>query len=480
MAAPAADDALSVAELLRCLRRAVELAAPGTWVGGEVGSLRWVTNGHAYFTLKDEAEDAVVDCVLFRGQVAAARRHLADGARLQVFAKGTVYLPRGRLQLVVDRVRPQGRGALLEALERLRRRLGEEGLFDPDRKRPLPEEPRVIAVVTSATGAAFQDVRTVAFRRGGARLLLVPAAVQGEGAPDSIVRALSLAVRHPEVDVVIVGRGGGSFEDLQAFNDERVVRAIAGAPVPVVSAVGHEIDTTLADLAADVRAATPSQAAELVVRDTATRREALARQTQALARVVRARIFEDGAVVARLRRSLIDPRFLIADRQQQLDELRARSERILRRALGRRRQSVAALAPRLFARHPRAVLLAAGRDLGRQGTALATTMRARLAEEQRRLGGAAARLDALSPLNVLGRGYAIVVRSVAEPAAARSAVAGPAPRPGARVVRSAAELAVGESVSVRLGTGRIDATVTEVHGGEAGGTAGTRSIRGSA
>lgn len=469
-------DSLSVAELLRRLRRAVELAAPGTWVDGEVGSLRWVTNGHAYFTLKDEQEDAVVDCVLFRSQVVAARRHLADGARLQVFAKGTVYLPRGRLQLVIDRVRPQGRGALLEALERLRLRLAEEGLFASERKRSLPDEPRVIAVVTSATGAAFQDVRTVAFRRGGARLLLVPALVQGDGAPESLVRALALAAQHPEVDVVIVGRGGGSFEDLQAFNDERVVRAIAASPVPVVSAVGHEIDTTLADLAADVRAATPSQAAELVVRDAAARRDRIARLTQALARAARARLLEDGAVVARLRRALIDPRFLIADRQQQLDELRARSERLLRRALARWRQAVALLARRVVARHPRAVVLAAGRELGRHRGALVVAVRARLGEEQRRLAGAAARLDALSPLGVLGRGYAIVVR--------RAPGIGPAElasvsRPEARVVRSAAELSVGESVSVRLGKGRIDATVTNVHRGEEAGTAGTLSSRGS-
>lgn len=470
-----ADDAISVAELLRQLRRAAERVVPGNWVNGEVGSLRLVANGHAYFTLKDENEDAVIDCVLFRAQVAAARRHLVEGARLQLFARGTVYLPRGRLQLVVERVRPQGRGALLAALERLKQRLAAEGLFAPERKRPLPIDPELIGVVTSATGAAFQDIRTVAFRRGGAHLLLVPALVQGEGAVESLVAALAAVGRHPQVGVVIVGRGGGSFEDLMAFNDERVVRAIAACPVPVVSAVGHEIDTTLADLVADVRAATPSQAAELVVRDEAPRREALLGLRVALARALRGRLFEDAAVLARLRRALVDPRFLIADRQQQLDETQSRLERLVRRSLARRRQAVAALVPRLYARHPRAVLAAAAAELARHRAALGASGRGGIERHAQRLGLVAARLDALSPLAVLGRGYAIVQRGSPSEGPRSSDGLDAGGRAG-RVVRSAAEVELGEALSVRLAEGRIDATVTGVHrSGEMGpGGAGQR------
>ena len=271
---PEEPRALTVAELSRAIRGAVDEAftAPA-WVEGEVSDARPAPSGHPYFGLKDEREEACIDVVMYRSQVTPRTRTLCvNGSRVRLRGKPTVWAPRGRLQFVADRAQAAGRGALLEALEKLKTKLAAEGLFAPERKRRLPPEPRIIGVVTSASGAVIHDVCRVAFRRGGARILLAPAQVQGLGAADSICRALSQLQRVRGVDVIVVGRGGGSSDDLGAFNEELVVRAVAACPVPVVSAVGHDVDVTLVDFAADARAATPSQAAEMVVPDRASQR----------------------------------------------------------------------------------------------------------------------------------------------------------------------------------------------------------------
>ena len=462
----AQDVVISVAELDRRLKRAVESATGREWVSGEVTSLKWAPSGHAYFCLKDEADDAVIDCVMYKFQATRARRWLRNGARVQIRGRATVYAPRGRLQLVGESLRPAGRGAHLLALEELKQKLAAEGLFAPERKRVLPSEPHVVGVVTSASGAAFADIRTVAFRRGGVRLVLSPALVQGDTAPQRIVRAVDLLERYPGLDVMIVGRGGGSGEDLMAFNDERVVRRIASVRVPVVSAVGHEVDTTLVDLVADVRAATPSQAAELVIPDAAARREALLRCTRQLARAMGGAVRERRMVVEQLHRRLGDPRFFLAERQQHLDELLGRLERHAGRSLARRRSGLEALERRLSARHPRAVLAeargeldplaarlgaAARRSLARSGRSLeqaaarlAAAERLSIARSRRSLEQAALRLDGLSPLAVLGRGYAIALDE------------------DGRAVRAAREVRAGERLRVRLHEGRLVVEVVEV------------------
>ncbi|MCA9596890.1 MAG: exodeoxyribonuclease VII large subunit [Myxococcales bacterium] len=442
------EDIITVAELDRRLKRAVESATGSEWVQGEIGSLKIPPSGHAYFTLKDEADDAVIDCVLYRFNAQRARRHLAEGARVQIFGRATVWAPRGRLQLVGERLRPAGRGALLEALQKLKERLAGEGLFDAARKRALPSDPRVVGVVTSKSGAAFHDIRTVAFRRGGVRLVLSPALVQGEAAADSLVRALDLLEGYPGLDAVIIGRGGGSFEDLMPFNDERVVRRVAACRVPVVSAVGHEVDTSLSDLAADVRAATPSQAAELVIADHGTRAEHVLQMERRLTRAALARLDRNRAGLERLDRRLGDPRLLIFERQQLMDELCSSLERHGLRAIGRERGRLEKLDRRLAGRHPRAVLARARADMARLEGRLSGTTRLRVGRAAGQLAAMAARLDGLSPLAVLGRGYAIALDQ------------------NGRALRSARETEPGNAIGIRLHRGRITATVTDVEDGE--------------
>jgi len=439
---------VSVAELDRRLRRAVEDASGNFWVEGEITSLKQAASGHAYFTLKDEREDAIVECVMYRFDAQRARRFLIDGARVQLWGRATLWAPRGRLQLVGNFARPAGRGVLLEALEALKARLLAEGLFAAERKRPLPTDPRVVGVVTSAHGAAFHDIRTVAFRRGGVRLVLAPAVVQGEAAPESIVRALDLIERYPGLDVVIVGRGGGSGEDLSAYNDERVVRRIATVGVPVVSAVGHETDVALTDLVADVRAATPSQAAELVVPDRRARSAALARCRAALDRALYSYLALERSRLGRLSAELGDPRFIVVERQQELDELLVRLERRFERELSSRRSELGTLRGRLFAEHPRAVLARARVRLGPLDVRLDAAMTRHLERTRARLGDAATRLDGLSPLAVLGRGYAIATDGAG------------------RAVRDAQSLVPGDAVSVRVLRGRFAARVTGVEPGD--------------
>lgn len=438
------QDVISVAELDRRLRRAVEGSSANVWVEGEVASLKRAPSGHAYFTLKDERDDAIIECVMYKFYATRFRRLLLEGARLQLRGKATVWPPRGRLQFVAEGARAAGRGALLEALEKLKARLAAEGLFAAERKRPLPADPRVVGVVTSASGAAFHDIRTVAFRRCSVRLVLCSALVQGDGAAESLVAALDLIEQYPGLDVLIVGRGGGSGEDLMAFNDERVVRRVAAAKVPVVSAVGHETDVTLTDLAADVRAATPSQAAELVCPNLAERAEALRRCRAALLRAWQSEVVLARNRLHRLEMRLGDPRFLIAERQEQLDELSERLRQRTRRTLSGGRGESERLLRRLLARHPRTVIATSRAELGPLRARLQGAMRYDLGAERARLSDAAARLHSLSPLAVLGRGYAIATRA--------DGVA----------LRRAREVAPGDPIELRLAEGGVSAAVTAV------------------
>ena len=400
-------DVLSVADFDRRLRRAVEGLGNAVWVSGEVSGYKPAASGHLYFTLKDEREDAVLECVMYRAQALRARGFLSDGARVQVRGQATLWAPRGRLQFVTEAARPAGRGALLEALERLKEKLGGEGLFARERKKPLPKKPQLIGVVTSPTGAAIHDIAKVAFSRGAVRILLAPSLVQGDAAPVSIVRAIDLLERVRGLDVIIVGRGGGAAEDLAAFQDERVVRRIAACKVPVVSAVGHEVDLTLTDLVADARAATPSHAAEMLVPDAAAQAAQLASLERRLELALRAHLSDDRRVLERLADQLGRPADLVNRAYERVDDLEARLSAALAKAVTGRRASLLRLEGRLAGRHPRAVLAVAQGKTQRLDGRLHASVRARLLASRTRLAQAAHRLDALSPLAVLGRGYAV-------------------------------------------------------------------------
>jgi exodeoxyribonuclease VII large subunit len=442
------NEVISVAELDRLLSRTVQQATAKLWVGGEVSSLRRVASGHVYFVLKDEDEDAMIDCVVYRSAAPRALRHLSDGARVQLSGRAVVWAPRGRLQFVAETVRPSGRGELLARLEALKERLAAEGLFDAGRKRRLPAEPRCVGVVTSRQGAAFHDIVSVSFGRGNVRIVLSAAMVQGELAPEGIVRALDRLERLPGIDVIIVGRGGGASEDLMAFNDERVVRRVAASTVPIVSAVGHEIDATLTDLAADVRASTPSHAAELVMPDHYDRERAIKLSLGHLMHAMQARIAEDRAITMQLRQRLSDPRFVLAARQQLVDDYRMRLERQASRSVGRRQVTLTAFERRLGAMHPRLSVARGRGQLEPLFIRLRASSLGRLSKARARLEQLAGELDALSPLAVLGRGYAIVMR------------------PGGEVLYRAAEASVGEALGVRLHEGSLRVRVEGVRDAE--------------
>ncbi len=465
LTAPDAIQVISVADLSRRLKRSVESQTGREWVEGEIVSLKPAASGHVYFSLKDQREDACLDCVMYRMDALRAGQHLFNGARVQTLGRATLWAPRGRLQFVIARVRPVGLGSLLEHLERLKNKLRGEGLFERERKRPLPVAPLYVGVITSSHGAALHDIRTVAFRRGPVTLVLSSAIVQGEFAPQSLLAALDRIERDPRVEVVIIGRGGGGSEDLMAFNDERVVRRVAALRVPTVSAVGHEVDTTLTDLVADVRAATPSEAAELVVPELRERLARLLMLERQVARGMRARLMEDGALSQSLRARLSDPRFVIAQHQQCLDEHLLRAERALGRRLNSGNARFEALKRRLISRHPRLRVLGSRallsplaarlgvsikRRLESDAHALSPTpqrlrgaVRARLRRDRAELESLGLRLAALSPLTVLGRGYAIVMNDRGQ------------------ALTSAASVSAGERVSVRLAEGVFGARVLE-------------------
>lgn len=460
---PEGPRVLSVAQLGRVVGRSLERTfSEELWVEGEVTGARPAQSGHMYFSLKDETEDATVDVVLYRSQMTPRARTLVkDGARLKVRGKPTYWAPRGRLQFVGDRVEPTGKGALLEALQQLKEKLHQEGLFAPEKKRPLPPDPRVIGVVTSAGGAVIHDICKVAFRRGHARILLAPAQVQGAGAAITIRRALKQLQQIGNVDVIIVGRGGGSQDDLLAWNDEDLVRDVAACRVPIVSAVGHETDVTLVDFAADARAATPSQAAELVVPDETARRRLLAERTSRLERAVQHRIADERVLTGKLAHTLGDPRLLIAGAQQRVDEHVARLERLVGQKLARARETSQRHAASLAAAHPReriardqAQLVAMQTRLGSlafvrpRSEALVGLARRLAAHEvvaprRTTIHGLVGRLDAMSPLKVLARGYAIVTRS-------------------GHAIRAAGEVAPGESLDVRVADGAFSVTVNRL------------------
>jgi exodeoxyribonuclease VII large subunit len=415
------------------------------WVEGEISNGRIWNSGHFYFTLKDAG--AQVKGVVLRSALRLLKFRPEDG--LHVVARGriSVYEPKGEYQLVCEHMEPQGYGPLQLAFEQLKKKLAAEGLFEEARKRPLPTLPRRIGIVTSIDGAALRDIVRVLRRRyPNAHLVIAPTRVQGEGAAGDIARALRMVNRIEGVDVIIVGRGGGSLEDLRAFNEEAVARAIAASPVPVISAVGHETDFTIADFAADLRAATPSAAAELVVRKKDEFQAHIDRLEQRLEGAVRSRFRR---MESRLNGLLARPGYAgfpgrLAWRARHVSELSASLSAVARDGLERRRRRVETLRRELGQFDPRHRLGRVRATLITERGRLDSVMARHLHRVQSRFKANAARLDGLSPLAVLGRGYAVCWNG-----------------DRTRVVRDAGSVAPGDAIRVTLERGEIRARVTD-------------------
>ncbi len=457
---------LTVAELTARIRLQLESTYPTVWVEGELSNCRRWNTGHLYFTLKGGA--AQIRGVMFRSAFRYLRFEPADGLRVVARGRISVYEPKGEYQVVAEHLEPFGLGARQLAFDQLRQRLAQEGLFDEARKRPLPTLPRKIGIVTSLDGAALRDILNVLGRRfPNAHLVIGPTRVQGDGAAQEITGALVRIARVAGVDVVVLARGGGSLEDLWEFNDEGLARAIAALDVPVISAVGHQTDYTISDFVADLRAPTPSAAAELVVTRKTELEARLARAGDRLAAAARAGLQRRRALVegVRHRPGLASFPTRLALHGRRADELTRRLAARARADVVRRERRRAALftrlealdvGPRLARIRTRLVVArerltraaADGQAARRRGLTaadeqLARTMRDRHATGRRRLETALAKLDSLSPLGVLARGYAVCWKDD------RSAI-----------VRRAAEVAVGDPVRVTLHEGALRCNVT--------------------
>ncbi len=392
----AQPEAITVTDLTRYIRELFEVdyRLQDVWVQGEVSNLSRPSSGHVYFSLKDSG--ASIKCVMWRNTVTAQVHRLRDGDAIVAHGKIGIYEPQGVYQLYVDKLQTAGVGDLYQQFELLKVKLEAEGLFDPDRKRPLPETVRAVGLVTSPTGAALQDMLTVIGRRWPLmRIVLSPTPVQGDDAPPKIIAALRRLYRRTDMDAIIVARGGGSIEDLWCFNDEAVARTIAQSPVPIVSGVGHEVDFTIADFVADVRAPTPSAAAELITPDQAEVRTIIGGYQVELTSIVSDRIRQAHLNVQSNERALqhLSPRVKLANARQRLDDLMSKMQAVMLHDLLLQRERIKSLS---------------------------------------------AQLSAFNPLNVLARGYAVVRREATD-----------------EVVRSVAQVRLDERLLIRVSDGEF-------------------------
>ena len=431
----------TVGELNAAIRALLDQEFGDVWVSGEVSGLKLAASGHYYFTLKER--ESTVKCVAFRSSHRYWKFRPQDG--LAVLARGRieVYEPRGEYQVLVELLEPQGLGALQLAFEQLKKKLAAEGLFAPERKRPLPRFPRRIGIVTSPRGAAVADMVQILSRRfPGLHIRIFPALVQGEGSVEEVCRAIQWFSRSGWPDLIIVGRGGGSLEDLWTFNEEAVARAIAACGVPVVSAVGHETDVTIADFVADLRAPTPSAAAEMII---CTREELLERLSACRSQAAQAMRYRLAMLERRVRNQGVERALGVLHRRvgrglQRVDEQEYRLRERARLAIDLRQRARRALDERLRRFDIRPRLAAASRRLQAADTRAAQTMRLRITRHRSRLDQLSAKLSQLSPLRILERGYAIVSNQ-------------------SGILKDAAAAPAGSRIHVRLVQGELDAQV---------------------
>ena len=444
--------ALTVSQLNRQARSLLESHFDFVWVEGEVSNFAAPSSGHWYFSLKDG--NAQVRCAMFRGRNQRLRFTPENGEHVRLRCRVSLYEGRGEFQLIVEHMEQAGAGALQAAFEKLKAKLLAEGLFDPQRKKPLPESVSHLGVVTSPTGAAIHDILTVLKRRCPAiEVSILPVAVQGEGAASEIARAIEQANRWQaegkiSLDALIVGRGGGSLEDLWAFNEEIVARAIADSELPIVSAVGHEVDFSIADMAADHRAPTPSAAAELLSPDQREQMERLKKLEADLVRLIRRKLADAQTRLDHLRARLKHPGAQLREQSQRLDELEQRLILAQKNLLARKRSELALLESRLQASSPLPRIQRMQTELQTLQQRMENAMQAKLQVAKSQLAHLAGMLDSLSPLATLARGYAIVTDDKGS------------------VVTDASTVEIGSQLEARLAKGRIGLTVDRIEPGE--------------
>ncbi len=440
--------ALTVSQLNRQARSLLETHFDFVWVEGEVSNFAAPSSGHWYFSLKDG--NAQVRCAMFRGRNQRVRFTPQNGDHIRLRCRVSLYEGRGEFQLIVEHMEQAGAGALQAAFDQLKAKLLAEGLFDAARKKPLPDSISHLGVVTSPTGAAIHDILTVLKRRCPAiEVTIFPVAVQGEGAAAQIAAAIDTANRlqrdgRIDLDALIVGRGGGSLEDLWAFNEEIVARAIAASELPVVAAVGHEVDFSIADLVADQRAPTPSAAAEMLSPDQREQQQQLNKLEIDLTRLMRRKLVDARTRLDHLRARLKHPGALLREQSQRLDDLEQRLIRAQLNLLAHRKSELALLESRLQAGSPLPRLRQQRQDLHSLEQRLNAGIQSRLNAQKQRLAHLAQMLGSLSPLNTLARGYAIVTDSAGG------------------VVSDASHVNPGDQLTTRLAKGRLQVTVEQV------------------
>jgi len=432
----------SVRDLVAAVRMHIEREYGDTWVEGEISNFRAHDSGHLYFTLKDQ--NSQIRAVMFRSQARLLRFRPENGMQVVLRGRVTIYEDRGELQISAEYLEPKGAGALLIAFEQLKAKLEAEGLFDPARKKPIPTLPRRIGIVTSPQAAALRDILNIVRRRHhSANVLIFPAQVQGEAASAEVSAGLAYFNRERNVDVIIVARGGGSAEDLAAFNNQALARAVAASQIPVISAVGHETDFTIIDFVADMRAPTPSAAAELVIRSRQEVQDQAEGLRQRLARAMRYRILMGRQALSELAHHGTFRRMpaAINRRQQKLDDLKNRMDRAERQILEKqhRRLELAAAAVRHY--DVRRMLAGIGKELDSRVARLVVAARTVLVQRSGRLNQLNGQLGALSPLAILDRGYALVFDA------------------SGTLLKDAARVKAGDEISARLAKGSLTATV---------------------
>lgn len=435
---------LTITELTSQIRLQLEVGFPLVWVSGEISNMRCPSSGHRYFTLKDEASQ--IRAVMFRAQGDRLKFSLEDGLEVIACGRLSVYEPRGDYQLLLDIVEPKGLGERHLAFLQLKAKFEQEGLFDPRRKKPLPPYPQKIGIVTSPSGAAIHDLLTILQRRWPlAHLVILPVIVQGQEAVPQLTSAIQEFNSLGGVDVIIVGRGGGSIEDLWAFNEEPVVRAIADSHIPVISAVGHESDVTLADFAADCRAPTPSAAAELAVPDWKIVFHRIQQHQERLGRVVQAVVTKHHLRVHRLEQRIPEPRLIIRRHSQRVDDLEGQLLAHFNKWHRSLQWKVLEWQGNIWEHNPRSVVVRWKDRLDLGIAQIRDAMLQHMKERRQHIQGLGMQLHQLSPLEVLGRGYSIVQRSRDK-----------------KIINVAQDVVPGETVRVTLHQGHLICQVEQV------------------